>query len=177
MSIKSLDTIPRMTYEIWDLSIKSLDTIPRITYEMWDMSIKSLDTIPRMTYEIWDMSIKSLDTVPPKLTESFPFNYMLKSKLSLSRHFEYANKQITYHFWLWWNWLKHYFWYSLEVRSRVGRLKVKSYNYNKLLTGATKLTSIRILLQECGWETLEERRNKHKILLFHKMGLHPHILE
>jgi hypothetical protein len=28
-------------------------------------------------------------------------NYMLKSKLSLSRHFEYANKQITYHFWLW----------------------------------------------------------------------------
>jgi hypothetical protein len=32
--------------------------------------------------------------------ESFPFNYMLKSKLSLSRHFEYANKQITYHFWL-----------------------------------------------------------------------------
>jgi hypothetical protein len=39
----------------------------------------------------------------PKLTESFPFNYMLKSKFSLSRHFEYANKQITYHFWLWSN--------------------------------------------------------------------------
>jgi hypothetical protein len=34
------------------------------------------------------------------LTESFPFNYMLKSKFSLSRHFEYANEQITYHFWL-----------------------------------------------------------------------------
>jgi hypothetical protein len=26
---------------------------------------------------------------------------MLNSKFSLSRHFEYANKQITYHFWLW----------------------------------------------------------------------------
>jgi hypothetical protein len=37
------------------------------------------------------------------------------------------------------------------------------------MTGATKLTSIRIFLQECGWETLEERKNKHKILLFHKM--------
>jgi hypothetical protein len=36
----------------------------------------------------------------PMLTESMPFNYMLKSKLSLSRHFEYANEQITYHFWL-----------------------------------------------------------------------------
>jgi hypothetical protein len=34
------------------------------------------------------------------LTESFPFNYMLKSKFSLSHHFEYANEQITYHFWL-----------------------------------------------------------------------------
>jgi hypothetical protein len=34
------------------------------------------------------------------LTKSFPFNYMLKSKFSLSRHFEYANEQIIYHFWL-----------------------------------------------------------------------------
>jgi hypothetical protein len=25
---------------------------------------------------------------------------MLKSKFSLNRHFEYANEQITYHFWL-----------------------------------------------------------------------------
>jgi hypothetical protein len=37
-------------------------------------------------------------TIP--ITESFPFNYMLKSKFSLSCHFEYANEQITYHFWL-----------------------------------------------------------------------------
>ena len=38
--------------------------------------------------------------VQPKLTENFPFKYILKSKFSLSRHFEYANEQITYHFWL-----------------------------------------------------------------------------
>ena len=42
----------------------------------------------------------SRQIVRPKLTESFPFNYMLKSKFSLSRHFEYAIEQITYHFWL-----------------------------------------------------------------------------
>ena len=42
----------------------------------------------------------------PMLTESFPFNYMLKSKLSLSRHFEYANEQITYHFWLCVSWVR-----------------------------------------------------------------------
>lgn len=49
--------------------------------------------------------------------------------------------------------------------------KLEHINYEaaRIITGATKLTSIRILLQECGWETLEERRNKHKILLFHKM--------
>ena len=49
--------------------------------------------------------------------------------------------------------------------------KLEHINYEaaRIITGATKLTSIRILLQECGWETLEQRRNKHKILLFHKM--------
>ena len=49
--------------------------------------------------------------------------------------------------------------------------KLEHINYEaaRIITGATKLTSIRILLQECGWETLEQRRNKHNILLFHKM--------
>ena len=40
---------------------------------------------------------------PAQANRKFPFNYMLKSKFSLSRHFEYANEQITYHFWLWHN--------------------------------------------------------------------------
>jgi hypothetical protein len=49
--------------------------------------------------------------------------------------------------------------------------KLEHINYEaaRIISGATKLTSIRILLQECRWETLEERRDKHKILLFHKM--------
>jgi hypothetical protein len=35
------------------------------------------------------------------------------------------------------------------------------------------LTSIRILLQECGWETLDERRNKHnKQILYYPQTLH-----
>jgi hypothetical protein len=44
---------------------------------------------------------------------------------------------------------------------------VSSFNYEaaRIITGATKLTSIRILLQECGWKTLEQRRNKHKIVI------------
>jgi hypothetical protein len=56
---------------------------------------------------VWDIvqtgawfDFLSRQIVRPKLTESFPFNNMLKSKFSLSCHFEYANEQITYHFWL-----------------------------------------------------------------------------
>jgi hypothetical protein len=40
---------------------------------------------------------------PAQANRKFPVQlhfYMLKSKFSLSRHFEYSNEQITYHFWL-----------------------------------------------------------------------------
>jgi hypothetical protein len=47
-----------------------------------------------------EVNFTSRKIVRPMLTESFSFNYILKSKFSLSRHFEYANEQITYHFWL-----------------------------------------------------------------------------
>jgi hypothetical protein len=43
------------------------------------------------------------------------------------------------------------------------KLEHTNYEAARIITGATKLTSIRILLQECEWETLEQRRNKHKI--------------
>jgi hypothetical protein len=54
---------------------------------------------PKSTFLTIPILIAGTNSMP-KLTESFPFNYMLKSKFSLSRHFEYANEQITYHFWL-----------------------------------------------------------------------------
>jgi hypothetical protein len=39
--------------------------------------------------------------------------------------------------------------------------KLEHINYEAacIITGATKLTNIRILLQECGWETLEADQN------------------
>ncbi|MES9994334.1 MAG: reverse transcriptase family protein [Candidatus Thiodiazotropha sp.] len=39
----------------------------------------------------------------------------------------------------------------------------------RIATGATKLVSIDILYKEIGWETLEQRRNNHKLTLFYKM--------
>ena len=45
----------------------------------------------------------------------------------------------------------------------------------RIVTGCTKLVSIRALHLETGWESLEERRRKHKLTLLYKMinGLTP----
>ena len=48
----------------------------------------------------------------------------------------------------------------------------------RIVTGATKLVSINSLKSETGWDTLESRRKKHKLILFYKMqnGLSPDYL-
>ena len=48
----------------------------------------------------------------------------------------------------------------------------------KIITGGTKLCSIQKLLSELGWETLQERRSKHKLVIFYKIinGLTPDYL-
>ena len=40
----------------------------------------------------------------------------------------------------------------------------------RIVTGSTKLVSIDALYTENGWETLESRRNKHKVTLFYKIN-------
>ena len=35
----------------------------------------------------------------------------------------------------------------------------------RIATGTTKLVSIKILQSEIGWETLESKRNKHKLII------------
>ena len=48
----------------------------------------------------------------------------------------------------------------------------------RIVTGCTKHVAIADLIQESGWETLSERRRKHKLILFYKMvnGLSPSYL-
>ena len=48
----------------------------------------------------------------------------------------------------------------------------------RTITGATKLCSINRLLDELGWESLQNRRNKHKLIIFYKImnGLTPNYL-
>ena len=49
------------------------------------------------------------------------------------------------------------------------------YEAARIVTGCSKLVSIHDLMKEVGWETLEEGRRKHKLILFYKMvdGLVP----
>ena len=48
----------------------------------------------------------------------------------------------------------------------------------RTITGATKLCSVDKLLSELGWETLQSRRDKHKLVIFYKImnGLTPNYL-
>ena len=39
----------------------------------------------------------------------------------------------------------------------------------RIATGTTKLVSVQKLYDEIGWETLDESRRKHKLVLFYKM--------
>ena len=49
----------------------------------------------------------------------------------------------------------------------------------RIITGATKLCSIKKFLTDLGWESLQSRRSKHKLILFYKMvnGLAPEYLQ
>ena len=42
----------------------------------------------------------------------------------------------------------------------------------RIVTGGTKLVSINNLYKEIGWESLENRRRKHKLVMFYKMVNH-----
>ena len=48
----------------------------------------------------------------------------------------------------------------------------------RIVTGATKLVALEMLYRETGWESLQERRQKHKMCLFYKIasGLTPSYL-
>ena len=48
----------------------------------------------------------------------------------------------------------------------------------RIITGATKLCSIEKMFSDLGWESLQSRRDKHKLIIFYKImnGLSPDYL-
>ncbi|MCG7875203.1 MAG: reverse transcriptase family protein [Candidatus Thiodiazotropha endolucinida] len=64
---------------------------------------------------------------------------------------------------------------SIAAKKRLDAIHIEAA---RIITGATKLCSIEKLFYELGWESLESRRNKHKLVLFYKIvhGLTPSYL-
>ena len=53
-----------------------------------------------------------------------------------------------------------------EEKEKIEKIQIEAM---RIVTGATKLTSIEKLYLETGWEKLTERRRKHKLCTFYKM--------
>ena len=64
---------------------------------------------------------------------------------------------------------------SLETKKQLDAIHVEAA---RIITGATKLCSIEKLFFDLGWESLQSRRNKHKLVIFYKIlhGLTPDYL-
>ena len=55
---------------------------------------------------------------------------------------------------------------SLETKKQLDAIHVEAA---RIITGATKLCSIEKLFFDLGWESLQSRRNKHKLVIFYKI--------
>ena len=55
---------------------------------------------------------------------------------------------------------------SSEMKKKLDTIHIEAA---RTITGAIKLCSIDKLLSELGWETLQSRREKHKLVIFYKI--------
>ena len=64
---------------------------------------------------------------------------------------------------------------SAENKKQLESIHVEA---GRIITGATKLCSIERLFKDLGWESLQSRRNKHKLIIFYKIlnGITPDYL-
>ena len=68
-------------------------------------------------------------------------------------------------------------WYNCSTATKK-QLDAIQFEAARIISGATKLCRIDKLFSELGWESLQTRRDKHKLILFYKIlhGLAPNYL-
>ena len=59
---------------------------------------------------------------------------------------------------------------STESKKKLDAIHIEA---GRIIFGATKLCSVEKLLVELGWDSLQNRRNKHKLVIFYKI-MHGH---
>ena len=64
---------------------------------------------------------------------------------------------------------------STESKKKLDAIHIEA---GRIISGATKLCSVEKLVVELGWDSLQNRRNKHKLVIFYKImhGLSPNYL-
>ena len=102
-------------------------------------------------------------------------NLLRALKFRLKRHslekmyFSYIRPLLEYSDLVWDN-------ASAESKKQLDAVHIEAA---RIITGATKLCSLEKLFAELGWESLQERRNKHKLIILYKItnGLTPQYLQ
>ena len=70
------------------------------------------------------------------------------------------------------------FWDSFSIEAK-RQLDSIHHEAARIITGGTKLCSLEKLLADLGWDSLQERRTKHKLVIFYKIinNLTPNYLQ
>ena len=70
-------------------------------------------------------------------------------------------------------------WFLLEWKEAKRQLDSIHHEAARIITGGTKLCSLQKLLADLGWDSLQERRTKHKLVIFYKIinNLTPNYLQ
>ena len=112
------------------------------------------------------------DTIVKKASDKLNILRSLKFKLDRkslqTMYFSFVRPSIEYADIIWDNCPNIY-------KKKLEKLNIEAA---RIVTGGTKLTSLRLLYRETGWPTLEKRREEHKLIQYFKMvkGLTPEYL-
>ena len=89
-------------------------------------------------------------------------NIMRKSRTFLDR---YTLEKKLYFFYKTFNGVR---WWDNQKQNLINKLENFQLDAARIVTGGTRLTSHDSLYEETKWEKLKDRRNNHKLVLFHK---------
>ena len=114
----------------------------------------------------WGDHIESIiDKTTPKLNILRKLKFNLDRKTLQTLYFSYIRPSLEYADIIFDN-CPYY------LKDKLEKLNIEA---GRIVTGATKLVSINSLYRETGWETLQQRRNNHKLIQYFKIvnGLTP----
>ena len=130
---------------------------------------KHLGLIINKTCQWGDHIDSIIQKVTPKINILRSLKFTLDRKSLETLYFSFIRPTFEYANIIWDNCPDYY-------KNKLEQINIEA---GRIITGATKLVSIRNLYMETGWETLEQRREKSKLIQYFKIlnGLTPEYLQ